>query len=402
MHGWLGRERNKIVTRKISIFGSTGSVGQNTIKVLEAQSEAYDVQVLSAYNNTKLLAQQAIALKADHAVIGDETQYERLKEFLAGTDIKVSAGEDALIEAALIPADWIMAAIVGMAGLRPLMAAIKQGTTVAIANKEPLVAAGPLVLEAAKAAGTTILPIDSEHNAIFQVFEQENKEAVEKIILTASGGPFRASTIEEMALVTPQQALAHPTWDMGAKISIDSATMMNKALEIIEAQRLFNMKPEQIDVLVHPQSLIHSMVQYADGSVLAQMGASDMCTPITNALGWPKRFETPGEKLDINALTSMSFEPVDHVRFPFVQTAYECLHSGLAACITLNAANEIAVEAFLNHKIAFLDIYNLVLDMLDKCQSNDGARALHSLKDILSYDSFVRQQANSCILKITS
>jgi 1-deoxy-D-xylulose-5-phosphate reductoisomerase len=402
MHGWRGHEEGALMTRKISILGSTGSVGQSTIKVLQAQQksqvEDYDVQVLSAYNNAKLLADQAIALKAKHAVIGDGTQYERLKSFLNDTDIEVSAGEDALIQAASIPADWIMAAIVGMAGLRPLMAAIKQGTTVAIANKEPLVAAGPLVLEAAKAAGTNILPIDSEHNAVFQVLELENKDSVEKIILTASGGPFRTNTIEEMAQMTPEQALAHPTWNMGAKISIDSATMMNKALEVIEAQRLFDVTSDQIDVLVHPQSLLHSMVQYADGSVLAQMGASDMCTPITNALGWPKRFKTPGERLDISTLTNMSFEPVDHDRFPFVREAYNCLNDSLASCIILNATNEVAVEAFLNHKIAFLDIYNLVLDMLDKCE----AKPLHSLKDILSYDSFIRRQANSCILKMTS
>lgn len=384
--------------KTVSIFGSTGSVGQNTIKVLQAQEAEYDIQVLSAYNNVKLLAEQARSLKAKHAVIGDETQYEKLKQFLADTDIEVSAGEEALVEAASIPADWIMAAIVGMAGLRPLMAAIKQGKTVAIANKEPLVAAGPLVLETAKASGTTILPIDSEHNAIFQVFESKNRDSIEKIILTASGGPFRTHTIDQMAMMTPEQALDHPTWDMGAKISIDSATMMNKALEVIEAQRLFDMKPKQIDVLVHPQSLIHSMVQYEDGSLLAQMGAADMCTPITYALGYPNRLPSPGEKLDLTQLRQLDFEPVDRERFPFVQTAYDCLESGLASCITMNAANEVAVEAFLNHKIAFLDIYNLVLDMLSKCES----RPLNSLKEILSYDSFVRRQANSCILKITS
>ncbi len=382
----------------VSIFGSTGSVGQNTIKVLQAQEVEYDIQVLSAYNNVKLLAEQARTLKAKHAVIGDETQYEKLKQFLADTDIDVSAGEEALVEAASIPADWIMAAIVGMAGLRPLMAAIKQGTTVAIANKEPLVAAGPLVLETAKGSGTTILPIDSEHNAIFQVFERKNRESIEKIILTASGGPFRTHTIDQMAMMTPAQALNHPTWDMGAKISIDSATMMNKALEVIEAQRLFDMNPKQIDVLVHPQSLIHSMVQYKDGSLLAQMGAADMCTPITYALGYPNRLPSPGDKLDLTQLRQLDFEPVDRERFPFVQTAYDCLDAGLASCITMNAANEVAVEAFLNHKIAFLDIYNLVLDMLNKCES----RPLNSLKEILSYDSFVRRQANSCILKITS
>jgi len=312
--------------RKISILGSTGSVGQSTVKVLLAQEEAYDVQVLAANSNVQF------------------------------------------IEAASMPSDWIMAAIVGMAGLTPLMAAIEQGTTVAIANKEPLVAAGPLVLAAAKKAGTIILPIDSEHNAVFQVFEPENRQAVERIILTASGGPFRDFSRADMEKVTPKQALAHPNWDMGDKISIDSATMMNKALEIIEAQRLFDVTPEQIEVLVHPQSVVHSMVEYQDGSMLAQMGAADMCTPITNALGWPKRLKTPGQTLNLSQMKHLDFEAVDHDRFPFVGMAYDCLKSGLGACITMNAANEVAVAAFLSHKIAFLDIYKIVSEALDDSQ----------------------------------
>lgn len=380
--------------KRVSILGVTGSVGQSTAKVLQAQEEVYDVQAVTANSNIELLAAQAKALKAKRAVIGEESYYNALKEALAGTDIEAAAGEQALIEAASMPADWIMAAIVGMAGLKPLMTAIKQGTTVAIANKEPLVAAGPLVLEAAAKAGTTILPIDSEHNAVFQVFEPENKEAIERIILTASGGPFRAMSLENMKNITVEQALAHPNWEMGNKISIDSATMMNKALEVIEAQRLFDVESEQIEVLVHPQSIVHSMVEYTDGSVLAQMGAADMCTPITNALGWPERLKTPGQKLDLVSLSRLDFEAVDHKRFPFVGAAYDCLESGLGACIALNAVNEIAVEAFINHKIAFLDIYKLVLEQLDKQESG----ALNTLKDVLEYDSFVRQQTESVIL----
>lgn len=384
--------------KKISILGSTGSVGQNTVKVLQAQKEQYEIQVLTANNNVVLLAEQAKALNAKCAVIRDESYFEALKKALAGTDIEATAGEAALIEAASMPADWIMAAIVGMAGLKPLMAAIEQGTTVAIANKEPLVAAGPVVLEAVKKAGTTLLPIDSEHNAIFQVFEPENRKSVDRIILTASGGPFRTSSLEDMGKVTPEQALAHPNWDMGNKISIDSATMMNKALEIIEAQRLFDVEANKIEVLVHPQSVVHSMVEYSDGSVLAQMGAADMCTPITNALGWPERLKTPGQKLNLQKLSRLDFEKVDQNRFPFVQTAYNCLENGLNACIALNAANEVAVEAFLGHKIAFLDIYTIVSEALDK----NAEKSLKTLDDILEYDSYVRGQTESCILNMNS
>lgn len=384
--------------KRISILGSTGSVGQSTVKVLMAQEEPYDVQVITANSNVELLAKQAIELKAARAVVADEAYYDALKEALAGTDIDVAAGQQALIEAARMPSDWIMAAIVGMAGLAPLMAAIEQGTCVAIANKEPLVAAGPLVLEAASKTGTTILPIDSEHNAIFQVFEPDNRQAVERIILTASGGPFRNSSLTEMQKVTPEQALAHPNWDMGDKISIDSATMINKALEVIEAQRLFNVTSEQIEVLVHPQSVVHSMVEYQDGSLLAQMGAADMCTPITNALGWPKRLKTPGQRLNLSQMKHLDFETVDQERFPFVGMAYDCLKSGLGACITMNAANEIAVAAFLGHKIAFLDIYKIVSEALD----NSDSSKLKSLNDIQEYDSFVRERTESAIIAIQS
>lgn len=384
--------------RRISILGSTGSVGTSTIKVIQAQKEQYDVQVLTANSNVNLLAEQAKALNARHAVIADETHYDALKSALSGTNIKVSAGQAALNEAASIPSDWIMAAIVGMAGLKPLMVALEQGTTVAIANKEPLVAAGELVLKTAAHYGTTILPIDSEHNAVFQVFEKDNKAAIERIILTASGGPFRTKPRDELRDVTPDQALAHPNWSMGHKISIDSATMMNKALEIIEAHYLFNLPAGQIDVLVHPQSVIHSMVEYQDGSILAQMGAADMCTPITNALGWPKRLKTPGQRLDFKTINRFDFEAVDDQRFPAIQTAYDCLKSGQAACIAMNAANEVAVAAFLNHKIAFLDIHSTVLEVL----TFNRPSTLSSLDDIVAFDNFVRVQVESCMIKSSS
>jgi len=380
--------------RKISILGSTGSVGQSTIKVLQAQDEEFDVQVLTAHKNVKRLAEQARELNAKHAVIADEALYDDLKNALSGTNTKVSAGEEALIEAGAIPSDWIMCAIVGMAGLKPLMEALEQGTTVAIANKEPLVAAGELVMKTAQEHGATILPIDSEHNAIFQVFEKDNKDAIERIILTASGGPFRTKSVEELKSVTPDQALAHPNWSMGNKISIDSATMMNKALEVIEAHYLFELPPSQIDVLVHPQSIIHSMVEYQDGSILAQMGAADMCTPITNALGYPKRLKTPGQTLDFKTMNRLDFEPVDNKKFPAIQTAYDCLTSGQGACVAMNAANEVAVEAFLNHKIAFLDMHSIIEEQLNSLNTS----VLQSLDDVILYDQSVREQVKSSMI----
>ena len=380
--------------KSISILGATGSVGRSTVKVLEAQDEAYNVQVLTANSNWKLLAEQAIALKAKHVAIADEQFLDDLKQALSGQNIQISAGRQAILEAASIPADWTMAAIVGMAGLEPLMKSIEQGGVIAIANKEPLVSAGDLVLAAAKKYNATILPVDSEHNAIFQVFEKNNNTAIDRIILTASGGPFRKFTKEEMAQVTVEQALTHPNWSMGDKISIDSATMMNKALEIIEAQKLFNMRPDQIDVLIHPQSIIHSMVEYSDGSVLAQMGAADMCTPITNTLGYPKRLKTPGQKLDLTQMKHLDFDEVDRAQFPFVTLAYECLHNGQAACIALNAANEVAVKAFLDHQIAFLDIYKIVSEMV----ASRPEAAIDTLENIISYDNTIRIQTESYIV----
>lgn len=379
--------------RTVSIFGSTGSVGENTLKVLQAQDEEFEVQVLTAHQNASKLAAQARAVNAQNVVISDDKLFNELKELLADTNVRVYAGVDALNDAALIPADWTMASIVGMAGLKPLMNSISQGKTVAIANKEPLVSAGPIVMATAKKQDAQILPIDSEHNALFQVYERDNLEAIERIILTASGGPFRGASVTDLQEVTPEQALAHPNWDMGQKISIDSATMMNKALEVIEANRLFDVASDKVEVLVHPQSVVHSMIEYADGSVLAQMGAADMCTPITNALGYPKRYKTPGEKLDLLKMNNLEFETVDNEVFPAIQMAYDCLESGLSACITFNAANEVAVEAFLSHKIAFLDIYKIIEQQL-----NDVEHTLvNTLDEILMLDQNVRDKANAAI-----
>lgn len=380
--------------KTVSILGSTGSVGRNTVDLISHHAGLYQVNVLTAYRNVTLLAEQAKALNARKAVIGDDTLYPALKELLAGTGIEIAAGRAAVIEAAGEPADWVMAAIVGMAGLEPILAAIGQGGCVAIANKEPLVAAGPLVMAAAQRSGATLLPVDSEHNAIFQVFEPENRAAIARIVLTASGGPFRDWTMAQMDSATPEQAVAHPNWSMGAKISVDSATMMNKALEVVEASYLFAMPPEQIDVLVHPQSIIHSMVEYVDGSFLAQLGAPDMRTPIANALGWPGRIATSGMRLDLAALKRLDFEKPDLERFPALGLAYDAIRAGQAACVTLNAANEVAVEAFLNRQIGFTDIVGIAQRALDEMQMID----LSGLSDILSLDHAVRMTATGYIL----
>ncbi len=379
--------------KTLSILGSTGSVGRSTVDLVLSQPQNFDVQVITAQSNVDLLAQQARELKAKRAVIGDETLFAALTEKLAGTDIDVAAGRAAVVEAGAYPAQCIVVAIVGMAGLEPLMGALKQGTHVAIANKEPLVAAGPLVMATARAHGTTILPVDSEHNAIFQVFEPENKGAIERLILTASGGPFRTWTKEQMAVATPAQAVAHPNWSMGAKISVDSASMMNKALEVIEAHYLFDMPHDKIDVLVHPQSVIHSMVEYADGSFLAQLGAPDMRTPIASALAWPQRMKTSGARLDLTQLKRLDFEPMDYDRFPLLAMAYDCLKAGQAASLTFNAANEVAVAAFLSERIGFADIKNVISEALASVENI----ALQSLEDILLLDHTVRQHSEAYI-----
>ena len=374
--------------RKISILGATGSVGRGAADVILAQRDAFDVQVVTAKRNAAELAELAIKLKARKAVIADADCFETLTEYLGLTDIECACGAEEVARAAAENADITVAAISGMAGMLPVMNAIAQGKAVAIANKEPLAAAGALVMRAAREAGATILPVDSEHNAVFQVFEAENKDAIENITLTASGGPFRTWSAEQMAGATPAQAVAHPNWSMGAKISVDSASMMNKALEIIEAHHLFDMPPEKIKVVVHPQSIVHAMVEYNDGSVLAQLGAPDMRTPLTNAMLWPNRRATPGRRLDWAQLRRLDFEPVDDVRFPSVKLAYECMGEGTWACAALNAANEVAVEAFLNNKIGFTNIYGTVRRIIDELES----LPLETLDDIIEYDKDVRRR----------
>jgi 1-deoxy-D-xylulose-5-phosphate reductoisomerase len=382
------------MTRSIIILGSTGSVGKATIDVIRANPDRFHVHALTAQTNVSELAAQAKSLSAKIAVIGDETLFTELKNALTGTNIEARAGRNAILETAAEPADCTMAAIVGMAGLEPILAAIRNGKHVAIANKEPLVAAGQIVLSAAKKSGAVLLPVDSEHNAIFQVFEKHNRDKIRRVILTASGGPFRDWTAEQMQTATPEQAVNHPNWSMGAKISVDSATMMNKALEVIEAHYLFDLPPEKIDVVLHPQSIVHSMVEYEDGSILAQMGASDMRVPIAGALGWPARLDGAAQRLDFSKLSTLTFGEVDRRRFPAINLAYDCLRSGNAALIALNAANEVAVEAFLLGKIGFTDIYETVERMVNENTEN----AVSDLQSVLAFDQKVRDAAELCIL----
>lgn len=381
--------------RSVTILGSTGSIGCNTVDLIQASPELYRVEALVANVNARALAEQAKTLQAKLAVVADPAQYDLLKDLLAGTGIEVAAGQAAVVEAAERPADWVMSAIVGAAGLAPTLAAVRRGVTIGLANKETLVCAGQLVMAEVERSKATLLPVDSEHSAIFQVFDFDQKHMIDKIILTASGGPFRQKSQNEMGAVTPEQAIAHPNWSMGAKISVDSASMMNKGLEIIEAYHLFGMTEDRIDVVVHPQSVIHSLVAYADGSVLAQLGSPDMRTPIAYALGWPKRISSPAPKLNLAEIAQLTFEAPDMVRFPALRLARQVLRAGGSAPTVLNAANEIAVQAFLDRKIGFLDIATLVEETLGKVEH----RALSSLEDVAEMDRQARDYAAAVVRK---
>ncbi|WP_375402871.1 1-deoxy-D-xylulose-5-phosphate reductoisomerase [uncultured Sphingomonas sp.] len=352
--------------RTVSILGATGSVGASTLDLIECEPERFRVRALTANCDVAGLAAAAIRTRAELAVVADETCLPALREALRGTDIGATGGPKAVSEAAALGADWTMAAIVGCAGLEPVMAAVAAGGTVVLANKEPLVSAGEVILAAARASGATLLPADSEHNAIFQCFDFQRPDRVRRIVLTASGGPFRTRSLADMARVTPEQAVAHPTWAMGAKISVDSATIMNKGLELIEAARLFPVAPERIEIVVHPQSIVHGMVDYVDGSMLAQLGPSDMRTPIAHCLAWPDRMPTPMEPLDFVKLGRLDFEAPDPVRFPALRLAREALDAGGARPAILNAANEIAVAAFLDRRVQFLEIAAVVADTLER------------------------------------
>jgi 1-deoxy-D-xylulose-5-phosphate reductoisomerase len=375
--------------RSVTVLGSTGSVGTQTIDLLAGAPDRFKVRALVAGRNTKLLAEQAIALRAERAVVADASGLTALRQALSGTGIEVAAGPDAVVEAASLGADWTMAAITGAVGLASTLAAVRCGKFVALANKEALVCAGEVMLRAVREAGATLLPVDSEHNAIFQSLADKNHGAVEKIVLTASGGPFRTSSLEEMARATPEAALRHPIWSMGAKISIDSATMMNKGLELIEAARLFDLAESAIGVLIHPQSVVHGLVYYHDGSVLAQLGSPDMRIPIAHTLAWPQRMATPSPRLDLAAVARLDFEEPDVGRFPALRLARDALRAGGGTPAILNAANEVAVDAFLQRRIGFLDIASTVEEVLMAM----GTPPAETLDDVIALDDAARLAA---------
>ncbi len=379
--------------RTITILGATGSIGSSTLDLIEREPENFQVLALTANCDVAKLAAAAIRTHARRAVVADEGCLAALREALAGTGIEVAAGAKALCETAQMGADITMAAIVGCAGLEPVLAAIEHGGTIILANKEPLVSAGDVILAAAAKFGATLLPADSEHNAIFQCFDAARPERVRRIILTASGGPFRDRSLEEMRHMTLEQAVAHPNWSMGAKISVDSATLFNKGLELIEAARLFPIPSERIEIIVHRQSVIHSMVEYVDGSVLAQMGPPDMRTPIAYCLAWPDRMAAPMAPLDLVGIGRLDFEAPDPVRFPAIRLAREALEAGGARPAILNAANEIAVEAFLQRRIGFLEIAAIVADTLNRF---DPA-APETLDAVLSVDTEARHVARELV-----
>jgi len=352
------------MTRAISILGATGSIGASTLDLIRREREKWRVVALTANCQAGELARLAREFGAEVAVVGDEACLPALRDALAGSGIAAAGGAGALVEAASRPADLVLAAIVGTAGLAPTMAAIEQGTTVALANKEALVSAGDVMTAAVARCGTTLLPVDSEHNAIFQCLAGNSLDHVRSITLTASGGPFRDWTYEQLVAATPAQAVRHPNWDMGAKISVDSATMFNKGLELIEAHHLFPVGHDKLKIVVHPQSVVHSMVEYRDGSTLAQLGPSDMRVPIANVLAWPARMDTPCAPLDLAALGELTFRAPDEQRFPATRLAREAVEAGGSAPAVLNAANEIAVAAFLAGHIPFTRIAAYVADVL--------------------------------------
>jgi 1-deoxy-D-xylulose-5-phosphate reductoisomerase len=383
-----------VAPRRVTILGSTGSVGRNTIDLIDRNRGRFEVAAMTAGSNVALLAEQALRLRPRFAALADPAGYGELKESLSGTGITVGAGPEALIEAAEHPSDWVMAAIVGAAGLAPTLAAIRRGGIIAFANKECLVCAGPLIMREVAKSGATLLPVDSEHNAIFQVFDFDRRDAIEELVLTASGGPFRKLSRDAMLEVTPAEATNHPNSDMGDKISIDSATMMNKGLEIIEAHHLFDLPDDRISVLVHPQSVVHSMVRYVDGSVLAQLGQPDMRTPIAYTLAWPEPMVAPVEPLNLATLSTLTFEEPDPQRFPALRLAREALRAGGAMPTALNAANEEAVAGFLKNRIGFLDIARLVEHILSRMQSGDT----DSLATVLEMDAEARRLVRQEIL----
>jgi 1-deoxy-D-xylulose-5-phosphate reductoisomerase len=383
------------MTRSLTILGATGSVGSQTLDLVARNPGRWQVEALTAGSDVAGLVTAAKACGARFVAIADGAKGAALKDALAGTGIASGAGESALVDAAARDAEIVITAIVGAAGLPPTMAAVKRGAQIGIANKETLVCAGPVVTAAAAAHGATLLPVDSEHNAIFQVFPHDDPAQVERVILTASGGPFRTRSRDEMRGVSVADACKHPTWSMGAKISIDSATLMNKGLELIEAAQLFPVDVERLEVIVHPQSVIHSMVEYVDGSVLAQLGSPDMRIPIAYAMGWPERIATPAARLDLAAIASLSFEKPDLERFPCLALAWAAMRAGGSAPCILNAANEIAVAAFIAGQAGFLDIDAIVAETLNMVASGPVA----TLEEVMAIDAAARRTARALVAK---
>ena len=387
--------------RRISVLGATGSIGESTLDLIGRNPDAYEVVALSGGCNACRLAELAILHKSKLAVIADESCHADLKAALAGTNIETAAGEAALIEAASRPADWVMAAIVGAAGLKPTLAAVRQGTATALATKECLVTAGNLFMQEVARARTTLLPVDSEHSAAHQVMADTRHDLTESVCLTASGGPFRTWSRVQMAEATPEQALNHPNWSMGPKVTIDSATLMNKGLELIEAHHLFGLPPAKLDVLIHPQSIVHCLVTLADGSVLAQLSCPDMRTPIAYSLAWPERMHAPTKRLDLAALGGLSFEAPDSARFPALSLARAALLAGRSAGTVLNAANEVAVGAFLAKRIGFLAIADLVEATLD-ARADLSSVTPSTIDDVLAVDGESRAHAKTLLDRFAS
>ena len=386
--------------RAVTVLGATGSIGDSTMDLLRAQPDRYQVEALTANTSVEALARLAIEFDARFAAIADPNLLEDLQDALAGTGTECGAGESAIIEAAARPSDWVMAAVSGAAGLKPALAAVDRGATVALANKECLVCAGDFFMERAAKAGACILPANSEHNALFQALGSGNRDELVRVIITASGGPFRTWASADIEQATLAQALKHPNWSMGQKITINSASMMNKGLEVIEASYLFALSPDEIDVLVHPQSIIHGMVEFSDRSVMAQLGSPDMRTPIAHCLGWPDRIVGPAAKLDLAKIGQLTFEAPDLERFPALRLAYDALRTGHGATTVYNAANEVAVAAFIAGKIRFGAIARLVEATINDWIRSGNLTPLGSADDAISVDHNARNKAASLLPQI--
>src|SRR5690242_11682452 len=388
--------------RTVTLLGATGSIGTSTADLLRRDPGRYAVEAVTANRDAAALARLARELGARFAAVADPAAYNELKSALADSDIEVAAGDTAIVEAAQRPADWVMAAITGAASLAPTLAAAERGATVALANKECLVCAGALFMRRAAAKGATVLPVDSEHNAIFQALSAGRREDVRRIVLTASGGPFRTFTAEAIRKVTLEQALKHPTWSMGPKVTIDSATLMNKGLELIEAHHLFALAPEELDVLVHPQSIVHGLVEFRDGSVIAQLGSPDMRIPISHCLAWPVRMATPAPRLDLARVTDLSFEEADLTRFPALGIARQALAAGGSAPTVLNAANEVAVREFIAGRLGFCGIASLVESTLNAAQRRGDTAEPQSVEAALAIDHNARRLAADLLPEIAA